>query len=131
MVTDPIGDFIARMVNAGAVHKSTVEVSYSKIKHAIADTLVTAGFLKSAEKQGKKAKKTLRVELSYDQVGTPRIEKAVRVSKPGRRMYLGASHIKPVKGGKGAIILSTPEGILTGSDARKKNIGGEALFTVW
>ena len=130
MVSDPVGDFIVRLVNAGAVRKEEVSVPYSKLKAAIADTLVSAGYLKSAAKRGKKVKKTLDVALAYED-GAHRIRGVKRISKPGRRMYIGAESIHPIKFGKGKLILSTPKGVLTGEDAHKQRIGGEQLFIIW
>ena len=131
MTTDPIGDFINQLKNAQMVHKSSVSLPYSMLKHAVADKLVAAGWIKSAAKKGKKAKKMLEVELSYDQNGAPRISHVERVSKPGRRLYGGAGELKSVQHGKGALIVSTPKGILTDDEARKEKVGGEMLFKIW
>jgi small subunit ribosomal protein S8 len=131
MVNDPVGDFIIRLKNAGMVGKKSVSVPYSKLKHAVADTLVSAGFIERAEKHGKKVKKTLDVTLKYDARGEHRIQGVQRVSKPGRRLYRGVAEIFPVKFGRGKRILSTPAGVLTGEDAREKNVGGEELFIIW
>jgi small subunit ribosomal protein S8 len=131
MVNDPVGDFIIQLKNAGMVRKASVSVPYSKLKHAIADKLVEAGFVVSADKHGKKVKKTLNVTLKYDAEGAHQIQGVQRISKPGRRLYLGVSEIFPVKFGRGKRILSTPAGILTGEEAREKNVGGEELFIIW
>ncbi len=131
MVNDPVGDFIIQLKNAGMVRKGTVSIPYSKLKHAIANKLVEAGFIMGAEKHGKKVKKTLEVTLKYEIEGTHHIQGVQRVSKPGRRLYLSVSEIFPVKFGKGKRILSTPAGILTGDEAREKNVGGEELFIIW
>lgn len=131
MVNDPVADFIIQIKNAGAVRKAEVCLPYSKLKHAIADKLVAEGYLKSAQKKGKKVKKTLEVELVYTESGAHRIRGVERISKPGRRMYTGTADIYPVKFGTGKIILSTPQGILTGEEARKENVGGEQLFKIW
>jgi small subunit ribosomal protein S8 len=130
MVSDPIGDFINRLKNAGAVKQVEVEVPYSLMKHAVADKLVSAGFLASAKVQGKKVKKTLAVSLAYEH-GRSIIRGVSRVSKPGRRMYASVHEIIPVKFGKGKLILSTPQGIMTGEEAKEKNVGGEQLFKIW
>lgn len=130
MVNDPIGDFIIQLKNAGMVKKAEVSVPYSKLKHAIADRLVEAGYIVSATKRGKKVKKTLDVSLKYTN-GVHAIQGVKRSSKPGRRMYLGVAEIFPVKFGKGERILSTPAGIMTGKEARQKNVGGEELFIIW
>jgi small subunit ribosomal protein S8 len=131
MVSDPVGDFVVRIMNAGAVRKDTVSVPYSKLKHAIADTLVGAGYLKSATKHGKKIHKTLDVALAYQEDGSTVIRGVKRISKPGRRMYASRADIHPVKFGSGKLILSTPVGIVTGEEARKQHVGGEQLFIIW
>lgn len=131
MVNDPVGDFIIQLKNAGMVRKSAVSIPYSKLKSAIAEKLVQTGFVQGADKHGKKVKKTLEVTLKYDEQGTHQIQGVKRVSKPGRRLYLSVSEIFPVKFGKGKRILSTPLGILTGEEAREKNVGGEELFIIW
>lgn len=130
MVSDPVGDFVIQIMNAGAVRKDTVSVPYSKLKHAIAERLVETGYLKSAAKRGKKVRKTLDVELVY-QGEKPMIRGVRRISKPGRRMYVGADKIHPVKFGTGKLILSTPAGIITGEEAHKRCVGGEQLFIIW
>ncbi len=131
MVSDPVGDFITQIMNAGAVRKETVSVPHSKLKAAVAEALVQAGYLKSATKRGKKVKKTLDVELVYTPEGDHVIRGVKRISKPGRRMYIQAANIHPVKFGSGKLILSTPAGILTGDEARTQKVGGEQLFTIW
>lgn len=130
MVNDPVADFIIQLKNAGMVGKREVSVPYSKLKHAIADKLIEVGYLESAQKRGKKVKKTLDVTLKYADKRHA-INGVKRVSKPGRRMYLGVAEIFPVKFGRGKRILSTPAGILTGEEARKANVGGEELFIIW
>ncbi len=131
MVNDPVGDFIIQLKNAGMVRKNTVSIPYSKLKHAVADKLAEAGFITDADKRGKKVKKTLDITLKYDAEGAHQIQGVQRISKPGRRLYLSVAEIFPVKFGKGKRILSTPAGILTGEEAREKNVGGEELFIIW
>jgi small subunit ribosomal protein S8 len=130
MVGDPIGDFITRLMNAGAVKKTEVELPYSRMKHTIADKLVALGYLKSAQKRGKKVKKNLAVELIYE-AGQSRIRGVSRISKPGRRLYASVNEIRPIRFGKGKLILSTPKGIMSGEEAREANVGGEKLFSIW
>lgn len=130
MVNDPIGDFIIRLTNASAVGKQTVDLPYSRLKHAIADALVASGYLKSAVQKGKTLKKTLTVGLIYTD-GKARIRGVKRISKPGRRLYTGTNNIRSVKFGRGKLVLSTPKGILTGEQAKKENVGGEQLFSIW
>lgn len=131
MVTDPVADLIIRMKNAGAVKKASVSVPYSTFKMAIAEKLKDAGFVTAIEKKGKKIKKTIEVTLKYDENGEHVIQGVKRVSKPGRRMYRAAHQITPVRYGHGALVLSTPKGVLTDKEARKEKIGGEALFEIW
>jgi len=131
MVGDTIGDLIIRLKNAGAVGKETVSVPYSKLRHAILNKLVEAGYIASAEEKGNKVQeKTLEVTLKYEN-GEHRINGVKRISKPGRRLYCGVADIHPVKFGKGHMILSTPAGILTNEEAKEKNVGGEQLFIIW
>ncbi len=131
MVNDPIGDMIIQLNNAGMVGKSEISLPYSKLKHAIAEKLVASGFVVKAEKRGKKIERTLDMTLKYDGKGAHGIQGVQRISKPGRRLYLGVTDIFPVKFGKGKRILSTPAGILTGEEAKEKNVGGEELFIIW
>lgn len=130
MVTDPLGDFLSRLQNATRAGKPSLAVPYSKLKHAVAEKLRARGFIKSLEKRGKKVKKTLEIELMVTS-GLPKIAGVERISKPGRRLYQRVSEIRAVRGGTGAVVLSTPKGILTGDEARKENVGGEVLFKIW
>lgn len=130
MVSDTIGDFIIRLKNAGAVGHQSVSVPYSKLKQAIAEKLVAAGYLATVDVKGKDVKKTLEVTLRYDGKHSS-ISGVKRVSKPGRRLYSKVTEIYPVKFGKGHLILSTPRGILTDTEARENKVGGEQLFQIW
>lgn len=130
-MTDPVADFITRLKNAGAIKKQSISLPYSIFKMAIAEKLKDAGYVTAVDKKGKKVKKTLDVVLKYDESGKHVIAGVKRVSKPGRRMYKGVHDIKPVKYGHGALILSTPKGIMTDKEARKEGVGGEALFEIW
>ena len=130
MVSDTVGDFIIQLKNAGAVGKGHVSVPYSKLKHAIAEKLVAAGYVEAVEVDTKKQFKTLEVTLKYNGK-MHQINGVKRVSKPGRRLYKKVAEIYPVKFGKGETILSTPAGILTGAEARQQNMGGEELFHIW
>ncbi len=130
MVGDVIGDFIIQLKNAGVVNKKRVSLPYSKLRHAVADKLVMAGFIDSVSTKGKVAQKTLEVALKYEH-GAHKINGVKRISKPGRRLYTKVSEIHQVKFGKGKLILSTPAGILTNDEARAANVGGEQLFIIW
>lgn len=131
MVTDPLGDFIIRLKNASMVGIDTVTLPYSALKMAAAKVLEAAGFLASVEKHGKTARKSLIVTLAKHSDGAPKITGVKRISKPGRRMYVSAKNIHPVKYGKGILVVSTPAGVMSGAEARKQNVGGEALFEIF
>lgn len=131
MVNDPVGDFIIRLTNAGAVKKANVSLPFSNFKMAIAEKLKEAGYVGEIDKKGKKVKKTLDVTLIYNASGEPKIQGVKRVSKPGRRMYKSVHEITRVRYGHGNLILSTPKGIKTDTEARKEKVGGEALFEIW
>ena len=131
MVTDPISDLIIRLKNAQAVKKESICVPFSQFKFAIANKLKERGYVGNVSKKGKKIRKSIEIELKYDEDGAPRIKGVTRVSKPGRRIYTDVANIKPVKYGKGSLIISTPKGVLTDSEAKKENTGGEALFKIW
>jgi small subunit ribosomal protein S8 len=130
MVNDSIGDLIIQLKNAGNAGKDFISVSYSEFKFQVAEKLKEKGYAKSVFKRGKKVKKYLDIELQYINKKS-KVSGVARISKPGRRIYKKTSEIFPIKYGKGALILSTPEGILTGEEARKKKVGGEALFKIW
>jgi len=107
-----------------------VSVPYSKFNHAIADCLVKNGYLKSVSKKQKKKFPVLEIGIAYNN-NVPKINDVKRFSKLSKRLYLGSKNIKLVKSGHGSIILTTPKGVITGEEARKKKIGGEALFKIW
>jgi len=131
MVGDPIGDFIIRIKNAGAVKHEYVSIPFSKIKLAIAEVLASTGYIKGLEKQGKKIRKTIHIQIAYKEDGTPLINNIKRISKPSRRVYKAVDELFPVRYGKGYLILSTPKGIMTNVQAKKEKVGGEALFEIW
>ena len=128
MVTDPISDFIIRLQNASRVQLEHVSLPFSQMKFAVAKVLEHEGYISDVTKP--KDGNHLSVKLVYKN-GTPAIAGVKRISKPSRRVYLGAHALRPVKRGRGLLLLSTPAGILTGKDARQKNVGGEVLFEIW
>ncbi len=131
MVTDPIADMLAQIRNAGTARKESLVLPYSKLRFAVASALFQTGYLKSILKKGKKVVKTMELGLVYDTAGKPRVAGTKRISKCSCRVYMGAKDIKSVRHGYGHLFLSTPKGILTGNEARKMKIGGEALFKIW
>lgn len=130
MVVDQISNLINALKNASKAGKETVTFTHTKMKEAILDTLVREGYVVSSEKDGKGVAKTLTATLAQKNK-KPSIEGVKRVSKFSRRIYKGVGDIKPVKNGFGRLILSTPKGIMSDREARKSNVGGEALFEIW
>ena len=128
---DKISNFIINIKNAGNAGKESTSVPFSNFKMEIAKALVKEGLVKSANKKGKGVKKTIEIELAFMEDGSRRIGDVKRVSKPSKRIYMGAKDVRPVRNGRGVLVLSTPKGILTDRQARKENVGGEALFKIW
>jgi small subunit ribosomal protein S8 len=129
-MTDPICDMLNRIGNAQAVLKETVDIPFSGLKYEIAKILEKKGFIAKVEKKGKKARRTIEITLKYD-ANQPAISGLKRTSKPGQRIYKKAKEIKPVKGGYGVAIISTPKGLMTDKEARKKKLGGEIICEIW
>lgn len=128
MTTDPIADMLTRIRNGLSANKTMVVVPYSKIKLSIAKILESNGYITGVKENKNGAFVTLEINL----VGSPKkINTITRVSKPGRRLYTPKSEIPSVLGGRGIVIISTPSGIMTGSEARKKGVGGELICTVY
>lgn len=130
MVNDPIGDMLIQIKNASLAKNSVIELPYSKLKMALGKILFDEGYIASVAKTGSDPKANLRVGIRYVN-GTSVITGVKRVSKPGLRWYVNKSNIPTVVGGMGIAILSTPQGIMTGSVAKKKGIGGELLCKIW
>ena len=135
-VSDPISDFLTRIRNAMMAGQQIVSIPSSKLKLAICQILQEEGFIDSFEEaqQSGKVQRTIRIKLKY--VGERRDRRPVisglkRISKPGRRVYVGRSDIPWVQSGLGVAILTTPKGVMTGVRARQLGIGGEVLCEVW
>jgi small subunit ribosomal protein S8 len=131
MNTDPISDMLTRIRNALRARHTKLEMPSSRLKMEIAKILKEEGFLSSYKVAEEGRKKLLRITLKYGAGGEPAISHLVRVSRPGRRVYSGHARIPRVLGGLGHSILTTPRGLMTGSRARKANVGGEVLLEVW
>lgn len=132
MQTDPIADFLTRVRNAAAAKHQRVDVPASKLKTEIARILKEEGYIATFKLVDEnKARKTLRVFLKYTPDRRSVISGLKRVSRPGARCYVGASEIRPVVGGLGISILTTPKGLMSGRAARKARVGGELLCEVW
>jgi small subunit ribosomal protein S8 len=127
---DPISNMIIMMKNASLAGKETVTFPYSKIKNAIGECLQKEGYIKSISKKVKKGQPVLEVELTYLDK-KPKIKEVERISKQSRRVYFQVKDINPIRNGIGILILSTPKGILSGKEAKRGQVGGEALFQMW
>jgi len=128
-VTDPISDMLTRIRNANRALLPAVAMPHSRIKESIAAILKREGYISDFAVEGK-LPKTIKMKLKY-QGKKSIIEGLSRVSSPGLRRYVGATDIPRVRGGLGVAVLSTSEGVMTGNQARKKNLGGELLCYVW
>lgn len=131
-VTDAIGDFLTRIRNAQRAQHRTIEAPASKLKIAIAEILKDQGFIADYEVVAPDgaAQPALRVHLKYYQ-GKPVIREIKRISKPGIRMYARAQELPRVYNGLGIAIVSTSKGVMTDKEARRQNVGGEIICTVW
>jgi len=131
MTTDPIADFLTRIRNGAKAKHPRVDMPSSKLKTEIARILKDEGYVTNFKVVEEKGKKTLRVFLRYTPDRHSVITDLKRVSRPGSRRYIGKTGIRPVVGGMGISILSTPRGLMTGQSARKEGVGGELLCEVW
>ena len=128
-MSDPISDMLTRIRNAGAAHLPVVLLPHSRIKESVAKVLQSEGYVGEVSVEGE-LKKTIKIRLKFNGKKSV-IEGLKRVSKPGLRRYVGSTEIPRVRGGLGVAIVSTSEGILTDTQARKKNLGGELLAYIW
>ena len=128
-MVDPIADMLTRIRNANRALLPGVDVPHSKIKENIANILKREGYIQDFAVEGK-IPRTIKMRLKY-QGKKSVIEGLRRISSPGLRRYVGSTDIPRVRGGMGVAVISTSEGVMTGVQARKKNIGGEILCYVW
>lgn len=131
MTTDPIADLLTRIRNGSRARHPRVDVPSSKLKVEIVRILKDEGYIANFKVADEKGKRTLRIFLRYTPDRHGVITDLRRVSRPGSRRYTGKAGIRPVVGGMGIVILSTPRGIMTGQSARKEGVGGELLCEVW
>lgn len=130
-VNDPISDMLTRIRNAGMARKSDTTLPSTKVLVAIAAVLKQEGYIEDYNVIEKRPQNQLNVTLSYGPDKAHAIREIKRVSKPGLRVYAGKNQLPRVRSGLGVAIVSTPEGVLTGYEARRRGIGGEVLCTVW
>ena len=131
-ISDPIADMLTRIRNANTAKHDTVDIPSSKMKRAIADILLSEGYVKSVEIVNDGKFDVIRITLKYGKDKTVKtITGLKRISKPGLRIYAGKDELPHVLGGLGIAIVSTNKGILTDKEARKENVGGEVLAYIW
>ena len=131
MTTDPIADLLTRIRNAAHARKPSVDVPWARQKEEIVHVLVEEGYLGGMTVVEATPRNVLHVDLRYDAQRKPVISGLVRVSRPSLRVYVGVKDIPAVRRGLGVNVLSTPKGILVDRTARRENVGGELLCTVW
>ena len=127
---DPISNMLIMLKNGSLAEKASVSLSYSNIKNSILECLKREGYVSQITRKTKKDFPVLEIDLIYTN-GKPKISEVERISKQSKRVYFKMKEIHSVRGGTGILVLSTPKGILSGKEARKEQVGGEALFRVW
>src|SRR5260370_10570647 len=130
-MTDPVADMLARIRNAVGAKHSRVDIPASRLKLEIARILKEEGYVNNFVVKGERAKRVIRIFLRYDARGTSSITHLNRVSRPGRRVYVGSHEIPRVLGGYGISIVSTSPGLMSSKTARRENVGGELLAEVY
>ena len=129
-VTDPLGDLLTRIRNGQRAEKDSVLTPASKLRVRVLDVLQREGYIRGYSEEQVGPAAGVRIELKYFE-GQPAIKHVARVSKPGRRVYSGSQELPRVRNGLGITIVSTPRGVLSDSEAREQNVGGEVLAEVF
>jgi small subunit ribosomal protein S8 len=130
-MTDPIADMLTRIRNAIGAKHAKVDVPASNLKVEIARILKDEGYIADYKVSGEGVRKSLRIRLKYGTKGESVISNLSRISKPGRRVYVGREDIRLVLGGLGVAIISTSKGLMSGQQARKQNMGGEHVCNIY
>jgi small subunit ribosomal protein S8 len=130
MMTDPIADMLTRIRNATRIERQHIDMPTSKIRRGIAQVLKDEGYIWDYEELDTLPARTLRLAMKYGPNGERLITRIDRVSKPGCRVYRGYKDLKPILGGMGIQILSTPKGVLSDRRARTEKVGGEVLALI-
>jgi len=130
-MTDPIADMLTRIRNAIQANHPRVDIPGSKLKMEVARILKEEGYINSYQSKGEGVKYMIRINLRYDAKGTSSITYLSRVSRPGRRVYVGSGDIPKVLGGYGVNIVSTSKGLLSGRQAHIEHVGGEILAEIY
>jgi len=131
MMTDPIGDMLTRIRNAGSARHTQTACPSSQQKLAVAKVLQQAGFVGDVRVEAREGRATLVIQIRYDDEGATLIDGIRRVSKPGRRVYAGKDDVPQVRRGLGVAVISTSRGILSDKAAREQSVGGEVVCEVW
>jgi small subunit ribosomal protein S8 len=131
MTSDPIADLLTRIRNASRAEHEKVDIPASKLKLRVAEVLKDEGFIKNFRLIEDSKQGVLRVYLKYGTGGEKMISGLVRVSRPGRRVYVGKDKVPHILGGMGVAIVSTSRGVMTDRETRKQQLGGEVLAYVW
>ncbi|AAP77989.1 30S ribosomal protein S8 [Helicobacter sp. MIT 03-1614] len=131
MVNDIIADSLTRIRNASMRRLEVTTLYYAKIVVSIVEVFKTKGFIKDYKVNDKDGKRSIMVQLAYDEQGKSAINEIKRISKPGRRVYKARSELKRFKNGYGTIVVSTSKGVVANDEAYKANVGGEALCSIW
>ena len=130
-VTDPVADLLTRLRNAQQAKHQFVRVPGSKMKLAIAEILKKYGYVESVKWRDEGPQGAIDIELRYDRDSRPMITNLKRISKPSRRVYVGAGEVPPVLNGMGISILSTSKGVISDREAKAQNVGGELVCSVY
>ena len=132
-LTDPIADILTQIRNASRARHQRVSIPWSRVKESIVRVLIDEGYLKESKKvkSAQGAGEELVIQLKFDRESRPVIVGIKRVSRPSRRVYVGAKTVTPIRKGLGINILSTPKGILVDREAQKAKLGGELICSVW
>ena len=131
MLTDPIADFLTRIRNALRAEHSEVEIPASRLKKEMARILTEQGYILGFDVEPARVGEVIRVRLKYTEDRIPVIQGIERVSRPGRRRYVGRDEVPRVRGGMGTAIVSTSVGVMSGHDAKQRGVGGEVVAYVW
>src|SRR3954466_16034289 len=129
-VTDPLGDMLTRIRNGQRARKDSVLTPASKLRARVLDVLQREGYIRGYAAEDLGPARGIRIELKYFE-GQPAIRHLARISKPGRRVYSGATELPRIRNGLGITIVSTPKGVLSDAEAREQNVGGEVLAEVF
>ena len=131
MLTDPIADYLTRVRNALRADHPEVEIPASRLKKEMTRILVEQGYVNSFEVEPTPVGESIRIQLKYTEDRDPVISGMQRISRPGRRRYVGGGEVPRVQGGMGTAIISTSTGVMTGHEAKQKGVGGEVVAYVW